>query len=35
MPYKITGSEVVQDDLDTSGRNATFVGVATAAHLMV
>ena len=33
--YKITGSEVVQDDLDTSGRNAIFVGVATAAHLMV
>ena len=34
MPYKITGSEVVQDDLDTSGRNA-FVGVQRAAHLMV
>ena len=34
MPYKITGSEVVQDDLDTSGRNATFVGVTTR-HLMV
>jgi|TARA_Y100000004_G_scaffold140640_1_gene159810 microcystin-dependent protein len=31
MPYKVTGSEVVQDDLDISGRNATFVGVATAA----
>ena len=30
MPYKITGSEVVQDDLDTSGRNAIFVGVANA-----
>ena len=30
MPYKITGSEVVQDDLDVSGRNAAFVGVVTA-----
>ena len=35
MPYKITGSEVVQDDLDTSGRNATFVGVNVLRHLMV
>ncbi len=31
MPYKVTGSEVVQNDLDVSGRNSTFVGVATAA----